>query len=165
LLEHRLPPSTEKFGLDENPFRTQENVMIEKNRTTVLAIVPNEEDYRPLEEMFAHSNWTVHRVRTRMEALDCLRACDYPVVLCEVELPDGWWRDVLSDVDRMADHPLLIVTAPHGDTRLWAEVLNLGGFDVLEKPLNRTEVFTVVSFAWHQWHRRSRAAKHARAAA
>jgi hypothetical protein len=40
------------------------------------------------------------------------------------------------------------------DERLWSEVLNLGGYNVLAKPLNMKEVFHVVGLAWMLWKQR-----------
>ena len=37
------------------------------------------------------------------------------------------------------------------DEAFWAEVLNLGAYDVLMKPFDATEVFRVVSLAWLSW--------------
>jgi FixJ family two-component response regulator len=74
-----------------------------------------------------------------------------PVVICESSLPDGNWKDVLGQVAPMADAPRLIVTSFHADDRLWAEVLNMGGFDVLLKPLDESEVLRVVDLAWRNW--------------
>ena len=51
----------------------------------------------------------------------------------------------------MSFSPLLIVTARCADDQLWAEVLNLGGYDVLMKPFERTEVIRVISLAWLNW--------------
>ena len=35
---------------------------------------------------------------------------------------------------------------------LWAEVLNLAGYDVLPKPLVKDEVVRVVGLAWQNWN-------------
>ena len=42
----------------------------------------------------------------------------------------------------------MIVTSRLADDRLWAEVLNLGGYDVLAKPFDASEVARVVGTAW-----------------
>jgi FixJ family two-component response regulator len=42
----------------------------------------------------------------------------------------------------------VIVAAHHADDRLWMEVLNLGGYNVLAKPLLEQEVFRMISNAW-----------------
>jgi hypothetical protein len=49
--------------------------------------------------------------------------------------------------------PNLIVSSRLADDRLWAEVLNLGGYDVLARPFNRVEVIRVVQAAWRAWNR------------
>jgi DNA-binding response OmpR family regulator len=43
------------------------------------------------------------------------------------------------------------VTSRTADECLWAEVLNLGGYDVLAKPFNSNEFIQVVSTAWRRW--------------
>ena len=43
---------------------------------------------------------------------------------------------------------LMIVTSRLADERLWAEALNLGAYDVLAKPFDRTEAMRVVAAAW-----------------
>ena len=69
------------------------------------------------------------------------------VVVTESELPDGTWRDVLSSLDQVPSPPLLIVVSRLADERLWADVLNRCGFDVLAKPFARDEVIRVIGHA------------------
>ena len=77
------------------------------------------------------------------------------VILCERELPDGNWKTVLSACENSPDSPLLLVTSKTADENLWAEVLNLGGYDVLMKPFELGEVTRVIGMAWRQWFTRS----------
>jgi len=69
------------------------------------------------------------------------------VLICEASLPDGSWKDVLSHTCALPDAPPVIVTSTHADDRLWSEVLNLGGYDVLSKPLYDEEVRRVIGLA------------------
>lgn len=73
------------------------------------------------------------------------------VVISEDSLPDGSWQDVLRTVQALERPPALIVTSRLADNRLWAEVLNLGGYDVLAQPLRAQEVMWAVRSAQHQW--------------
>lgn len=73
------------------------------------------------------------------------------VVICEDTLPDGSWRDVLRTVQAFGRSPALIVTSRLADNRLWAEVLNLGGHDVLAQPLRAQEVMWAVRSAYRHW--------------
>ena len=48
----------------------------------------------------------------------------------------------------MSIPPQLIVADRLADDALWAEVLNLGGYDLLMTPFEPEEVWRVVSMAW-----------------
>jgi DNA-binding response OmpR family regulator len=66
-------------------------------------------------------------------------------------LAPGSWKDVLDQATILPDPPPLIVTSRLVDEHLWAEALNLGAFDVLAKPFDRTEAMRVVGAAWRAW--------------
>ncbi len=74
-------------------------------------------------------------------------------MVCERDLPDGNWRDVLDAASARPDPPPLIVTSRLADDHLWAEVLNLGGYDVLAQPFDHDEVRRVGALARDQWLR------------
>jgi DNA-binding NtrC family response regulator len=80
-------------------------------------------------------------------ALDCLRQGCVSIVVCESKLPDGTWRDLLSFSRTWPEPPPLIVTSEHADRNFWAEVLNVGGFDVIARPFNAPEVLHVLETA------------------
>jgi DNA-binding response OmpR family regulator len=98
----------------------------------------------------------LHNVSTYREALAFARENDTSVVICERYLTDGDWKLVLSEFDRLPVRPTLIVTSRLADEELWAEVLNLGGYDVLAQPFDSDEVYRSVFLAWQAWKRRAR---------
>jgi DNA-binding response OmpR family regulator len=120
----------------------------------VLLISPFDEDHQHLRDILKHSNWQQHGARTQEESFEFLRENVTPVVICESQLPDGTWQEVLSQFGRMQCPPLLVVTSRTADDRLWSEVLNMGAYNVLAKPLIMKEVFHVVGLAWMSWKRR-----------
>jgi len=81
------------------------------------------------------------------DALMMLAGARFPVLICERELQDGCWRDILAQVKFLPRQPLVIVTSMFADERLWAEVLNLGGYDVLRKPFQEKEVMRMLDQA------------------
>lgn len=74
-----------------------------------------------------------------------------PVVISDRDLSDGCWKDVLCATGSSTCRPHLIVTSLAADAHLWAEVLNLGGYDVLAKPFDATEVNRVLEAALQNW--------------
>ncbi len=84
-------------------------------------------------------------IPTLEETQTALRAC--PIA---VALSDGHcWKDILYELQAMSDPPTLIVADRLADEALWAEVLNLGGYDLLTKPFNAREVFHALTTAGH----------------
>ena len=120
----------------------------------VLAVSGSDEDLSRLRATFAGSSWDLHTARTVEEAGASLSGNTTPVVLCASQLPDGDWKTLLRLADGLAHPPNLIVFARLADDRLWAEVLSLGGFDVLAFPVNRVELFRAISSAWRNWRDR-----------
>ena|ERR1035441_5587617 len=58
----------------------------------------------------------------------------------------GSWTQLLDEIRLLSIPPFLIVTSRVADDYLWAEALNLGAYDVLAKPLDRTEVTRIPQF-------------------
>jgi DNA-binding response OmpR family regulator len=124
--------------------------MFFNNASTPMLLVSGfEEDHRRIQDFFCHSNWRLLSAPSGEEAWRCLHQEDVGVVLTEAELPGGFsWRDLTAEMNEMVDAPAVIVTSRSADDLLWAEVLNLGGYDLLMKPFDRREVLCVVSQAW-----------------
>jgi DNA-binding response OmpR family regulator len=83
--------------------------------------------------------------------LNVIRSKRVAVAICERNLPDGNWRVVFDELERFAAAPLMIVVSRLADHALWAEVLNLGGYDVLLKPFEPKELIWAVTSAYRQW--------------
>ena len=122
----------------------------------VLAILPSEGDRQSLREIFVHSNWRLQFAGTLNELQEGLKSRQLGVVITDSCLSDCGWKTVLETADRMEGQPSVIVSSRLADDRLWAEVLNLGGFDVLVMPFERAEVLRCVALAWHDWQDRSK---------
>jgi DNA-binding NtrC family response regulator len=69
------------------------------------------------------------------------------LVLTDLVLPDGSWCDVLSRAKDLQPEAEVVVCARLADERLWTEVLDAGGFDVLAEPYQDLEVERIVARA------------------
>ncbi len=100
-----------------------------------------------MKDIFRKRGWQLWEAPDRKRALDSLEQNEVQVVITESDLPRWNWRKVLSDLHRLSVPPQLVVTSRTADEYLWAEVLNVGAFDVLAQPLDREEVERVVAAA------------------
>jgi len=127
---------------------------IETRNTTipVLSVSPTQDDHDSLERLLHGLKWKIHKTLSLSSAVALLQKVRIPLVVCERELKPGTWRDMLDHLTLLPQLPSLIVTFRFADDYLWAEALNLGAYDVLAKPFDRTEVECILSLAWRHWH-------------
>jgi DNA-binding response OmpR family regulator len=90
----------------------------------------------------------MHRVSTCGDVEIFLSENLVAILISDCNLPDGDWKDILKALSGVSCAPTLIVASHLADDRLWAEVLNLGGYDLLIKPFDLKEASRVISMAW-----------------
>jgi DNA-binding response OmpR family regulator len=101
-----------------------------------------------LSQVFVEHDWMLYSAETMESALVTLCHLKVPVVIAERDLAVGTWKDALAAIRELPDPPLLVVASRLADEHLWAEVLNLGGHDVLAKPFRPEELKWVLESAW-----------------
>jgi DNA-binding response OmpR family regulator len=116
----------------------------------ILSVSAAEDDQTALFGILDELPFAVTPARTCLEAATALNREKFAIILCERSLPDGTWLEILNRISSGGETPLLIVTSRLADDSLWAEVLNLGGYDVLATPFSRQEVRHVLTSAWVQ---------------
>jgi DNA-binding response OmpR family regulator len=107
----------------------------------VLLISPDEVDHIALRRIVDRPKWTLLLARDLAEAERILVEVPVAAVLADSRC----WKTLLPQMWTMG-FPL-IVADRLADERLWAEVLNLGAYDLVSKPFQAKEVLHVLSMA------------------
>ncbi len=111
---------------------------------SALLVSPYLDDRLILTDIFERQNWSLTAVASLRPALSFLRRRPVPLVIAERDFLGGGWQHLLAAIRDLPDPPALVVISRLADEHLWSEVLNLGGHDVLAKPLREPEVVWVV---------------------
>jgi DNA-binding response OmpR family regulator len=109
-------------------------------RARILSVSAKDADHAALCRFIDGRRWQFLTAHTCGEALRELRCRGARAVFCELALPDGNWKHVLEQIRGLQDPPRFAVVSPRADERLWFDLLDLGGHDVLSKPLVEDEV-------------------------
>lgn len=120
----------------------------------VLAVSPIEDDHNFLNRILPPPRWDVYRASSIPEAMSRVKGhWPVPLILCEQNLANETWKELLDNVIRMPQPPLLIVMSRLADEQLWAEALSLGAYDVLAKPFDEGEIRRCLTCGWSHWQR------------
>jgi len=84
--------------------------------------------------------------RTCGEALRGISGGQPGILLCDKQLPDGDWKDLIGWLADDPEPPRMIVLAGD-DPVFYAEAINLGAYDVLMRPLDAEELRRVALIA------------------
>src|SRR3954469_13020548 len=126
-----------------------------QEKIPLLVVSPQPDDYSTVRRIFQNPSWEVSHAKTLEHAAKLLQQSVASVVLCERDLPDGSWKDLLTRTAELPIVPSVLVVSRHADDDLWAEVLGCGGYDVLPKPFDRAEMVRVVGMAWRYCNARN----------
>lgn len=121
-----------------------------ESAVSVLLASPFAEDREAFLLAFKEYNldWTLLPACDCREAWVVLHQRDVDVVIADAGSGDGFeWRELMDEITAMRTHQPVIVCSRTADESLWAEVLNLGGFDVLAKPFDAEELVRVIAMA------------------
>jgi len=113
----------------------------------VLFVSPNREDASILSHMLGSLSVPIEYVADLAHARAKMLNGRYPVILTEANLGDGTWLDVLELAHRETPRSEVIVTHAIADARFWAEVLNMGAYDLIAQPFATGEVQRILSNA------------------
>src|SRR5437763_5983950 len=72
---------------------------------------------------------------------------NFDVVLCDYRLGDKDGRDVLSELKAINPQAVVLIITGYSDIKTAVEVIKLGAFDYITKPLIPAEVLNVISSA------------------
>ncbi len=113
----------------------------------VLFVSPHPQDAGPLIELLGPLSLQLEHVMDLSGARLRLKQQRFAVILTEATLPDGTWRDIIALAEEVKCNTEVIVTRPFADPRFWAEVLNLGAYDLIPQPFAAGEVRRILSNA------------------
>jgi DNA-binding NtrC family response regulator len=113
-----------------------------------LALICSDSDFGALQEIVLPRGADLERCRIPGDLLRSLGGGRVDVIIADSRLPDnGGWKSILNAIEYGGTRQPLIVASHFADEFLWAEVLNLGGFDVLSEPFVEEEVVRVFECA------------------
>ena len=121
---------------------------------SVLLLSQNETNRANLRAAFRASGWNVRECEAISRLPNAIGDHWEGVVVADYGLPDGTWRNARLLVRALSPSSEIVVASCIADERMWAEVLNLGGFDLLPEPAEEAELLRIAESAWRECMRK-----------
>jgi hypothetical protein len=119
-----------------------------KPRARVLSVSANQADHLTLHRFIDTAQFRLLTADTCRDAVRQLWLNGARVVFCDSVLPDGTWKNVIGHISSLGNPPRFAVVSTLVGASLWSEVLDLGGTDVLARPLAARDVRRVMTSVW-----------------
>ena len=129
------------------PFRAR----LGNDAPRVLALICSDRERRALKEIASNCNWQLCLASTPFEARKHLQEQTIGVILCDRDVPGNDWRNHIACLLRSAPNSCVILVSGVNDEYLWEEVIRNGGYDVVTKPLQASQVVPAVTLALSYW--------------
>lgn len=123
-----------------------------ENGIGVLAVTVSRADSDLLETTVRAAGWKLAIASDCESASATLRNREFPVVLYDRDLPHRNWRECMPPLLDVPRPPCIILASAVNDSYLWHEVVQLGGYDVISKPLRPEQIVAAVRRAWLFWN-------------
>jgi PleD family two-component response regulator len=130
-----------------------------RGRDQVPALIPvllasgREDDYQTLQALLQDTKWSVERALSWNEVSHFCEGAVSPVVLVDRHFQGAHWQSTVASILDPAASTCVILISDVSDPYLWNELVQQGGFDVLARPFERSELLQTLAFA----HRHSTA--------
>jgi FixJ family two-component response regulator len=115
----------------------------------VAALVMDERDRASLSTLEVQDQW--HLRFEDNHSWNALSKLESPIIIWDRDLSSEDWRQVVHMLASLPQKPCVLLLSRVVDDYLWNEVVRVGGYDVLSKPLKEMEVLRVVRLAWSYW--------------
>ena len=118
---------------------------------SVFVITPFRADVEFFRGMGDAGRWNIVVTGSVEEALQTMGQGLFPVVVCDRDIPGWEWRDVMSAIAGRFSRTCILLSSRVSDEYLWREVVKHGGYDLLTKPLEATEVSRALQRTFCYW--------------
>lgn len=106
-----------------------------------ILVVDDEETARMVVSEFLRGNgYEVQEAGTLAEAREIINQNGTDIIILDVRLPDGYGPHLLTETNRLARRPQVIIMTAHGDVSMAVEAMKNGAQDFMEKPLDLLEL-------------------------
>lgn len=118
-----------------------------------ILVVDDEKDLRTqIVSILSQRGYHVEEAENGRKAADLLAKNSYPLILCDVRMPEMDGLELLRHIQIKEYSSTLVLITAHGNIREAIHAIHQGAFDYIEKPINENLLIELVQKAERAYH-------------
>jgi len=114
----------------------------------LILLVDNDQEFcRATRKMLMQSGYGVSTARDGQEAIDVLSEKSFGVVISEVRMPGLDGIELMEEINRRSVDVHVIYLTAYGEVESYMDLMNMGAFDYLNKPVKERELLRAITNA------------------
>lgn len=116
-------------------------------RQAILLIDDDQEYCRTMQKLFERRGYEIFLAADGQEALDIISDQLFDLVLSDLRMPNLDGIELMAEIKRRKISVPVIFVTGYGEVESYMDLMNMGAFDYLNKPIDPKELFRVVETA------------------
>jgi len=100
-----------------------------------------------LNRFLSRNGFEVEEAHNGVHGIEKFRQGEYDVVICDYWLGDKEGKEVLEEIKTHDGNAIVLITTGQSDIKTAVEVIKLGAYDYITKPLVPSEILAVLEIA------------------
>jgi DNA-binding NtrC family response regulator len=114
------------------------------NRQSILLVDDDPEFRKAMKKMFEKSGYDVTVAADGQEGLDALSEKTFDLIISDLRMPNLNGMELMEELKRRKINlPVIFITA-YGEVESYMDLMNLGAFEYINKPVKGQEILAVV---------------------
>ena len=114
------------------------------NRQSILLVDDDPEFRKAMKKMFEKSGYNVTVAADGQEALEALSEETFDLIISDLRMPNLNGMELMEELKRRKINlPVIFITA-YGEVESYMDLMNLGAFEYINKPVKGQEILGVV---------------------
>ncbi len=114
------------------------------NKQSILLVDDDQEFRKAMKKMFEKSGYDVTVAADGQEGLDALSKKTFDLIISDLRMPNLNGMELMEELRRRKINlPVIFITA-YGEVESYMDLMNLGAFEYINKPVKGQEILGVV---------------------
>lgn len=113
---------------------------MKRERVNILAVDDDKEFLSLLHDVLKEDGYEIDLAEDMSEAIEKIRATSFDLIITDKNIPEPKGAELINKIKVITPNSKIIVLTAFGDVESYLELMNMGIYDYLTKPIKMSEL-------------------------